>query len=376
MAKYDAKTIYNELGKRQKTYDVINEQMPGGAKTTGLIRVESTQRQECKNLIVNILKDMKQPYKEVRKANISSFPHLQITNLLLSNKNKKAETLRIVFKFPKGADKPDYGKMWNQNMLNFYATSGGKGLARVPKNRDEIVVISTINQKLFDLSKNNPATVKIGNVTAHNIIGVVGGVGNKHADLVFISDQRPFERIFLSYKSGFRAKDFQQYSGISKISGLANTKEVKKWRGDVVKNWDAETPTRWRSIKSARLKRNAVMGSEAASGSLTKGKHTACQVFAQGTPSLKVIVDADLKEDKPATIQITFDTMLLTNTNSQIASLNGTDYEPTLGARKGEAARRITAPGGIFGTDVLHGVRGGIYSRDYLTTRRNSKLLE
>ena len=56
------------------------------------------------------------------------------------------------------------------------------------------------NQKLFDLAK-NPATVKIGNVTAHNIIGVVGGVGNKHADLVFISDQRPFEEIFLSYKS-------------------------------------------------------------------------------------------------------------------------------------------------------------------------------
>ena len=375
MAKYDAKTIYNALSKRQKTYDVINEQMPGGAKTTGLIRVESTQRQECKNLIVNILKDIKQPYKEVRKANISSFPHLQITDLLLSNKNKKDETLRIVFKFPKGADKPDYGKMWNQNMLNFFATSGGKGLARVPKNRDEIVVISTINQKLFDLAK-NPATVKIGNVTAHNIIGVVGGVGNKHADLVFISNQRPFEEIFLSYKSGFGPKDFQQYSGISKISGLANTKEVKKWRGDVVKNWDAETPTRWRSIKSARLKRNAVMGPEAASNSTKKGKHTACQVFAQGTPSLKVLVAVDLENDKPATIQITFDAMLLTNSNGQIASLNETGYEPTLGARKGEAARRIIAPGGIFGTEVLRGVRGGIYSREYLTSRKKSTPLE
>ena len=40
MAKYDAKTIYNALSERQKTYNVINEQMPGGAKTTGLIRVE------------------------------------------------------------------------------------------------------------------------------------------------------------------------------------------------------------------------------------------------------------------------------------------------------------------------------------------------
>jgi hypothetical protein len=366
MAKYDAKTIYNALSKRQKTYDVINEQMPGGAKTTGLIRVESTQRQECKNLIVNILKDIKQPYKEVRKANISSFPHLQITDLLLSNKNKKAETLRIVFKFPKGADKPDYGKMWNQNMLNFFATSGGKGLKRVPKNRDEIAVISAINQKLFDLSE-NPVKVKIGNVTADNIIGVVGGVGNKHADLVFISDQRPFERIFLSYKSGFGPKDFQQYSGISKISGLANTNEVKKWRGDVVKNWDAETPTRWRSIKSARLKRNAVMGPQAASNSLKQGKHTACQVFAQGTPSLKGNEDG---------ITITFDAMLLTNTNGQVASLNGTDYEPTLGARKGEASRRITAPGGIFGTKVLRGVRGGIYSREYLTSRKKSTPLE
>ena len=29
-----------------------------------------------------------------------------------------------------------------------------------------------------------PVKVKIGNVTANNIIGVVGGVGNKHADLV------------------------------------------------------------------------------------------------------------------------------------------------------------------------------------------------
>ena len=364
MAKYDAKTIYNELGKRQKTYDVINEQMPGGAKTTGLIRVESTQRQECKNLIVNILKDMKQPYKEVRKANISSFPHLQITNLLLSNKNKKAETLRIVFKFPKGADKPDYGKMWNPLLTEFFKKH--QNLHRVPKNRDEIVVISEINQKLFDLAE-GPVTVKIGNVTAKDIIGVVGGVGNKHADLVFISNKQKFERIFLSYKSGFGPTDFQQYSGISKISGLANTNEVKKWRGDVVKNWDAETPTRWRSVKSARLKRNAVMGPEAATGSLTKGKHTACQVFAQGTPSVKGNEDG---------IEITFDAMLLTNTNGQIASLNETGYEPTLGARKGEAARRITAPGGIFGTDVLHGVRGGIYSREYLTTRRNSKLLE
>ena len=118
------------------------------------------------------------------------------------------------------------------------------------------------------------------------------------------------------------------------------------------------------------------MGPEAASNSTKKGKHTACQVFAQGTPSLKVLVAADLEKDKPATIQITFDAMLLTNSNGQIASLNETDYEPTLGARKGEAARRITAPGGIFGTKVLRGVRGGIYSREYLTTRRNSKPLE
>ena len=364
MAKYDAKTIYNALSKSQKTYDVINEQMPGGAKTTGLIRVESTQRQECKNLIVNILKDIKQPYKEVRKGNISSFPHLQVTDLLLSNKGGKPETLRIVFKFPKGADKPDYGKMWNPLLTEFFKKH--QNLHRVPKNRDEIVVISEINQKLFDLAE-GPVTVKIGNVTAKDIIGVVGGVGNKHADLVFISNKQKFERIFLSYKSGFGPTDFQQYSGISKISGLANTNEVKKWRGDVVKNWDAETPTRWRSVKSARLKRNAVMGPEAATGSLTKGKHTACQVFAQGTPSVKGNEDG---------IEITFDAMLLTNTNGQIASLNETGYEPTLGARKGEAARRITAPGGIFGTKVLRGVRGGIYSREYLTSRRNSTPLE
>ena len=366
MAKYDAKTIYNALSKRQKTYDVINEQMPGGAKTTGLIRVESTQRQKCKNLIVNILSDIKQPYKEVKKPNISSFPHLQITDLLLSNKNKKAETLRIVFKFPKGADQPDYGKMWNPLLLDLFKSH--QTLKRVPKNRDEISVLTEINQKIYELSSEQPVKVKIGNVTANNIIGVVGGVGNKHADLVFISDQRPFERIFLSYKAGFGPKDFQQYSGISKISGLANTNEVKRWRGDVVKNWDEESPTRWRSIGSARLKRNAVMGSGAANGSLKKGNHSACQVFAQGTPSLT----GNLKNG----ITITFDAMLLTNTNGQVASLNGTGYEPTLGARKGEAARRITAPGGIFGTKVLRGVRGGIYSKEYLTSRRNSKPLE
>tara|TARA_B100000945_G_scaffold201422_1_gene161966 strand:- start:272 stop:1378 length:1107 start_codon:yes stop_codon:yes gene_type:complete len=365
-AKYDAQTIYNELSTRQKTYDVFKVQMPGGSKTTGLIRVESTQRQKCKNLIVNILSDIKQPYKEVKKTTISSFPHLQINNLLLSNKGKKPETLRIVFKFPKGVDQPDYAKMWNPLMVDFFKSQ--QTLKRVPKNRDEIGVLTEINQRIYELSGEQSVKVKIGNVTANNIIGVIGGVGNKHADLVFISDQRPFERIFLSYKSGFGAKDFQQYSGISNISGLANTNEVKKWRGDVVKNWDAETPTRWRSIGSARLKRNAVMGSGAANGSLKKGNHSACQVFAQGTPSLK----GNAKDG----ITITFDAKLLTNTNGQVASLDNTGYEPTLGARKGEAARRITAPGGIFGTKVLRGVRGGIYSREYLTTRRNSKPLE
>ena len=361
-AQYTAKAIFRELSERQSTYKVIDKQLPGGSKTTGLIRVESKKRQDCKNLIVDILKEMKQPYKEMKVANISSFPHLLITSLITQNKGAKPEKLRIVFKFPNDSDKPDYGKMWNQNMLNFFATPGGRALKRVPKNRHEVSIISEINASIFDASE-TPVTVSIGKVKAHNIIGVIGGVGNKHADLVFISDTKPYERIFLTYKSGFNATDFQQYSGISRISGLAGAPEVKKFKGDVVRN---DIKEGWRPIKTARLKRNAVMGSKAANGSLAKGNHSSCQVFAQGTPVVS---------GSESGVKITFD-KVVTNTQSQVATLDGTTYEPTLGVRKGEASRKIVAPGGIFGAGTMTGVRGGIYTRAYLEKRKGNDQVE
>ena len=53
---------------------------------------------------------------------------------------------------------------------------------------------------------------------------------------------------------------------------------------------------------------------------------------------------------------------------SSIGSLiKSTDYEPTLGARRGEDTRSVT-----FGGNEVRSVRGGIFSSAYIKGRRNN----
>lgn len=330
--------------------------------SSATIRVRARHRPSSKELVENWLKVYAKKnglsYKEKNYPSISSHECIEIEGFLRSAKTqtlRDKEKLRIFFKFLDGADKPDYSDIWNSGLYKAFDNST-KNLKITPKNDYEVEVMTTINKRIEELGDGAGIKLKVGDGRYHDeIVGCVGVKGNKHADLVLV-DIKGNEKIFVSYKDGSTATSFQQYSGITKRAGktIASHSEVKQWVKDIEDNWDdeqKESPktTLHRSISSDNLKKKAVWGHEIGAAG---GGYNNCNIFAQGKPKI----------DDSSTGRYKLEFTKVVN-KGNLTKLTG-DYDPTLGARKGEAYRRV---------GTKSGVRGGIFTKAYLTNRKNKE---
>lgn len=292
-------------------------------------------------------------YNCQQKDTISSFQYITLTTA--------EKEIRIVFKFKNGLDIKNF-KWWNEGLNTVFKNHSS--LKRTPTDRSELNVLKNINEKIHELGGGIPVTIKIQNKQYQDIVGIVGGVHMKKANFVLI-DSKGEEKCFISYKSGQTATSFQQYSGITPRSKLDQHREVKEFVKDVedlgenffntgiripdVKTGQLKTIKGdvYKKIKNQLLKKQAVFGEDF-------GKKF-------GPNNVNFIVQGDPKLTKSGnTVNLWFSKKVVENGN--INRLVG-NYDPTLGARKGESTRKI---------GKVKNARGGIFPKRYLTNRRGS----
>jgi hypothetical protein len=352
-----AKTIIDDLKKHLKSRNKIKIDIQGdyayktNTKQTTFVIIKSNDRSDTLEVVTDALADIGVKYIEGRVTG-SSFPGLTITDFKKFGKREKE--IRILFKFPDGADSKSYN-IWNE-LLDKHVFPKNSSLKRQPSNNYELNVLRLINSKIQESGNGKPIDIKIKNKTYKNIAGFVGGVGTKKADFVAI-DYDGNEVCFISYKSGSTSLDFQQYGGITQRSGdiISNHPEVKKFNEDVVNNWESlsdDYTTLHRKISDRNLKKQSVFGKDykKASG------YDSVDFFIQGDPRFSV---------RGSVLHIMFSTKIVRK--GDLSGLSR-DYDPVLGARTGERYRKITYNG-----RTIYGVRGGIWTKGYIVSRRKNK---
>lgn len=291
-------------------------------------------------------------YIKKQNDSFSSFSYISI------NTNEKE--LRLVFKFKNGLDTKNF-KWWNEGLNKVFKNNSK--LKRMPSDRNELNVIKHINEQIQELGVGMPVTLKIQNKQYTDIVGIVGGVHMKKADFVLI-DSSGEEKCFISYKSGQTATSFQQYSGITGRSGLDGHQEVKDFVKDVEKlgeefftqgktvydntgNQKLVKSDVYKKIKDPTLKKMSIFGDD-------YGKKF-------GENNVNFVVQGEPRLTKSGnTINLFFTKKVVENGN--LNRLIG-NYDPVLGARKGESSRRV---------GTVKNVRGGVYPKKYMTNRKNS----
>lgn len=315
------------------------------------IIVKSDNRPDAFELVEDFLKDNKLSYKEKRLPG-STFNGFEVSDYYPVGKREKG--IRILFKFASGREAPKNYYMWN-SLLTQVVFKKDRSLVRAPKDRNEIEVISKINERIEKLGGGQPVDLFIRTKRFSNVAGVVGGVGTKKCDIVIVN-MNAEEIGFLSYKSGTTASDFQQYSGITERASkkINDNNETKKFKEVVVSNWDTYVKegysSMWSEINDNALKKQAIFGPDYA----RKSGYDSVDFVVQGTPKLKKAAGR---------VYLTFGKTVKKRDLSQLQGA----YEPVLGARKGERSRRIRIKSGS-----ISGVRGGVFTRGYMD-KRNSK---
>jgi hypothetical protein len=269
------------------------------------------------------------------------------------NLKGKPITTNIVVKLTTSALMVKDG-MFNVLLLNLPNFNSIKYL---PDNNYEYEIIRDFNRAVMKYGEGDPVTIKIQSRYYKDIIGMVGGPSGAKADLILVDRQGNYAG-FISHKHGNTPDHFQQYSGISTRSGIFNNTEVQNFRNDVVSKKDEvlQHPV-YRKIRDVNLKKQAVFGYEHKSiGKM--GSANNIDFLAQGR-----LVITHLNR---GTLQIGFTTKLVYK--NDINRLIGSEYDPILGARKGEIGRKLEGD-----TEVVYGIRGGIFPEQYMTTRKNSK---
>ena len=238
---------------------------------------------------------------------------------------------------------------------------------RGPDTSNEHQILKKINNQIYELGGKSPVDITLDGQSYLNIIGFIPGPSGAHADFVGINEDME-EVCFLSHKMGTNAKHFQQYSGISSQAGdsIHNDEETKKFREIIAskKEQDFVNQSFSQDIVKRNLKVRAVLGPEWDGGGTNSGINN-CSHFMQGNVRIKTINYKRSLTDK-AILNIEFSTHNIHS--SSIGSLiKSTNYEPTLGARRGEDTRSVT-----FNGNEVRSVRGGIFSSAYIKGRRNN----
>ena len=307
------------------------------------IRIESSDRYDALDLVIDILEGAGYKWSKY-DASTSSFDAIQVVAGPEKKTKKgnydatgpKEKGTRIIFKFPNNKDEKDFD-IWNEALLEVFKNH--PKLKKVMSDRNELNVAKIINKQLGGFIPKG-GTLKFGTISYANVAGVVGGSG--HQDFRVI-DMGGNVVTSISYKAGNKATDFQQYSGISERSSIGGNEEVVAFRNSVVDNWDSYKKqgfnAMWRKIDKDDLKEAAVFGN--------------AEWFAQGTPRVT---------PNGTGAKLTFRKL-----ETKITKMTG-GYTPTLGARGGEGSRRIVGK-----SKALTGVRGGVYTKNYLSKGRKAK---
>ena len=277
---------------------------------------------------------------------------------------QKIITFHVVVKYDD--DKAFKDLPYGNDLLD--RTVGSLIKQRKPDTSLEQQILYEINTKLEELGSGAPVDLKIqGDTTKYEkIIGFIPGSSGVHADFVGI-DGDGEEKCFISHKDGQRAKDFQQYSGISSKAGdtIHLHEETKKFREIIAsKNeQDFDNQSFSQDIVKRNLKVRAVLGPDWQSGG--DPGHNSVSHFMQGKVKVSLVKSKGEATDK-ALLRLSFNHKNIKA--SSIGSLiKSTDYEPTLGARRGEDTRSVT-----FDSNEVRRVRGGIFSSAYIKGRRNN----
>jgi hypothetical protein len=234
-----------------------------------------------------------------------------------------------------------------------------RSIKRTPDSRYEFEILREFNSSVMKYGEGRPVTIKIRNMEFNDVIGMMSGPPGAKADLILINSYGQGV-CFISHKHGSSATDFQQYSGISKASGLQDDSEVVQFIRDVVtKKEEAGLYPLYRIIRNGNLKERAVFGNEFIRGPRSSSENN-IDFIAQGR-----IVITYIPNNGDTILKINFTTHLIHKT--ELYKLP-TSYDPTLGTRPAEESRRLELE-----MDVITGTRGGIFPRQYMTARKNSK---
>ena len=334
-----------ERGKNKITWD---EYKKSKSKKTIWILVETYEIRT--DLRDKFLKKLGLTETNLKNTSGSSVAHIEIKG---HQKYKNAESIRIMFKPPASIDRKNY-KWYNYTLEKVCEK------LETPVNTDELEVIKKINDQISGFEV---VTLKIGQKSYNNVVGLNGGKSGAKADFVII-DVLGREIGFISYKKGSASTHFQQYSGISKSRTgprIHNHKEVEKFREKLVTTNVkdqilTEKKTVYIRIKDSKLKKLAIFGKD---HGRKRGQYNV-DFFAQGRP----IISIQKRPNGMVVMNLNFSAKLVKNGN--LSGLNK-DYDPVLGARKDSASRIVE----FEGETSVPGIRAGIWPEGYIEARNS-----
>jgi len=300
--------------------------------------------------------------KHITNSNLSGLGHLQFTIPL-----KGIGSVVTFYVIVKYRNANAFRSLPYSNIL-----MDEKGFTTTFKNRspdtsEEHRILHYLNKKIYELGNESPVDIILKPNNKYNsIIGFIPGPSGTHADFVGI-DENLNELCFISHKQGSSANNFQQYSGISAAAGLNihNDTEVEQFRKVISTKESDEFANQSfsRKIESKELKSKAIFGSDYDSGDVG---HNSCTHFMQGNVNVSKKRTKRNPDDK-AQLVVSFNSKNVYRSN--VNQLDRAGYRPVLGARRGESTRTVR-----YGSNVVSGVRGGIFPEAYIEGRNNSEI--
>ena len=366
-------TLHHGKNIKGKLWEPGDDKIPAQLNMTFLFKTDENRSELLEDIDANIKKiDMLKYYKNLQQG-LSGLGHLISTARFKDpNSTGKGSTPKdITFHFVvKYKNDNAYKSLPYTNVMldEVKSKHPTKFQNRSPDTSEEYDIIYKINTQIQKLGNQDSVNLIVQGVGKpyKNIIGVMPGPSGAHADFVGV-DKNGDEQFFISHKEGNSATAFQQYSGISSKAGdsIHLHEETKKFREIIAsKNeQDFDNQSFSQDIVKRNLKVRAVLGPDWQSGG--DPGHNSVSHFMQGKVKVSLVNSKEEATDK-ALLRLSFNHKNIKA--SSISSLiKSTDYEPTLGARRGEDTRSVT-----FDSNEVRRVRGGIFSSAYIKGRRNN----
>ncbi len=366
-------TLHHGKNIKGKLWEAGDDKIPTRLNLTFLFKTNENRSELLEDIDANIKKiDMLKHNKNLQQG-LSGLGHLISTvrfkdpNSTGKGSTPKNITFHFVVKYKN--DNAYKSLRYTNKMLDeVKAKHPTKFQNRSPDTSEEYEIIYKINKAIQKLGNEAEVDLIVQGVGKpyEDIVGVIPGPSGAHADFVGV-DKNGDEQFFISHKEGNSAKHFQQYSGISSKAGdsIHLHEETKKFREIIAsKNeQDFDNQSFSQDIVKRNLKVMAVLGPDWQSGG--DPGHNSVSHFMQGKVKVSLVNSKEEATDK-ALLRLSFNHKNIKA--SSIGSLiKSTDYEPTLGARRGEDTRSVT-----FDSNEVRRVRGGIFSSAYIKGRRNN----